>query len=145
MLRRTGAKEGDIIFLTGGTFEATCKGLYALRKRIGAELKLYDPQAMHFSWIVEFPMFEWDAEERTRYLSELGRNVAAAHASEEGSWTALELLLGKKRHYLSRALAGYNPKKPRSQKISADLALAIERACHGAVTRKDLRPDLFES
>src|SRR4029079_15902271 len=30
--------------------------------RLGAELKLYDPNAMHFSWVVEFPMFERDVE-----------------------------------------------------------------------------------
>ena len=41
----------------------TCKTLYALRKRLGAELKLYDPATMHFSWIVEFPMFALDMEE----------------------------------------------------------------------------------
>ena len=32
--------------------------------RFGEELKLYDPQAMHFSWIVEFPMFDYDEEEK---------------------------------------------------------------------------------
>ena len=41
----------------------TCKALPGLRKRLGAELKLYDPRQMHFSWVVEFPMFEWDKEE----------------------------------------------------------------------------------
>ena len=29
-----------------------------------AELKLYDPTTMHFSWIVEFPMFAYDDEEK---------------------------------------------------------------------------------
>ena len=27
-------------------------------------MKLYDPQAMHFSWVVEFPMFDYDDEEK---------------------------------------------------------------------------------
>ncbi|MBN1396080.1 MAG: aspartate--tRNA ligase, partial [Pirellulales bacterium] len=35
------------------------------RKRLGAELKLYDPAATHFSWVVDFPMFARDEEERT--------------------------------------------------------------------------------
>jgi aspartyl-tRNA synthetase len=26
-------------------------------------MKLYDPRAMHFSWVVEFPMFEFDDQE----------------------------------------------------------------------------------
>jgi len=37
--------------------------LYGLRKRFGAELKLYDPREMHLSWVVEFPMFAIDEEE----------------------------------------------------------------------------------
>ena len=45
-------------------FEITCKALYALRKRLAAELKLYDPATMHFSWVVEFPMFALDTEEK---------------------------------------------------------------------------------
>lgn len=57
------AKPGDLIFVVADTFPITCKSLYGLRKRLGAELKLYDPQQMHFSWIVEFPMFDHDPEE----------------------------------------------------------------------------------
>jgi len=43
-------------------FEVTCKALYGLRKRLGEQLKLYTPGEMHFSWIVEFPMFAQDEE-----------------------------------------------------------------------------------
>ncbi len=57
------AKPGDILFLVADTWEVTCKGLNGLRRRLGAELKLYDPKQMHFSWVVEFPMFEHDPEE----------------------------------------------------------------------------------
>jgi aspartyl-tRNA synthetase len=32
--------------------------LHNLRKKIGEEMKLYDPNEMNFSWVVEFPMFE---------------------------------------------------------------------------------------
>ncbi len=59
------AAPGDLLLLVADSFEVTCKALYALRKRFGEELKLYDPQTRHFSWIVEFPMFAWDAEENT--------------------------------------------------------------------------------
>jgi aspartyl-tRNA synthetase len=45
-------------------FPVTCKALHALRTKLGADMKLYDPQAMHFSWVVEFPMFEHDEEGR---------------------------------------------------------------------------------
>jgi aspartyl-tRNA synthetase len=58
------AKPGDIVFLVGGSFLDTCKALYSLRKKLGVDLKLYDPKSFSFSWIVEFPMFEYDAEEK---------------------------------------------------------------------------------
>ncbi|QDV26895.1 aspartate--tRNA ligase [Aureliella helgolandensis] len=58
------AEPGDLLLLLADTWEVTCKGLNGLRRRLGAELKLYDPAEMHFSWVVEFPMFEEDAEEK---------------------------------------------------------------------------------
>jgi aspartyl-tRNA synthetase len=57
------AQPGDLLFFVADKWAVTCKALHNLRKRLGAELKLYDPNAMHFSWVVEFPMFERDAEE----------------------------------------------------------------------------------
>lgn len=58
-----GANPGDLLLFLADTWENTCRGLYGLRKRLGAELELYDPNEMHFSWVVEFPMFDWDEEE----------------------------------------------------------------------------------
>lgn len=60
---RMGAKPGDLLFFVADTWAVSCKALHNLRKRFGAELKLYDPNAMNFSWVVDFPMFEFDAEE----------------------------------------------------------------------------------
>ena len=65
---RMEAKPGDIMFFIADTWEVSCRALSALRKSLGAELKLYDPQEMHFSWVVEFPMFDYDAEEK-RWVS----------------------------------------------------------------------------
>lgn len=61
---RLGAKPGDQLFFVADSWSVSCKSLYGLRKRIGAEQKLYDPRAMHFSWVVEFPMFDRDEEEQ---------------------------------------------------------------------------------
>ncbi len=60
---RLDAKPGDLLLIVADQFEVTCKALYGLRKRLGVELKLYDPSAMNFSWVVEFPMFAKDEEE----------------------------------------------------------------------------------
>lgn len=61
---RLGAAPGDLLLFVADKFEVTCKALYGLRKRFGAELKLYDPNEKHFSWVVEFPMFAYDEEEQ---------------------------------------------------------------------------------
>jgi aspartyl-tRNA synthetase len=61
---RMKAEPGDLLLFSADTFEVTCKALHTLRKRFGEELRLYDPQTMHYSWVVEFPMFAWDEEEK---------------------------------------------------------------------------------
>lgn len=58
-----GAEPNDLLLILADTWQVTCKGLNGLRKRLGAELKLYEPGALNCSWIVEFPMFERDEEE----------------------------------------------------------------------------------
>lgn len=65
------AEPNDLLLILADSWEVTCKGLYGLRKRLGAELKLYDPAELNCSWVIEFPMFEWDEEEQ--------RHVAMHH------------------------------------------------------------------
>ena len=60
--QRMSAEPGDLLLFVADQFEVTSKALYGLRKRFGQELRLYDPATMHFSWIVEFPMFAKDEE-----------------------------------------------------------------------------------
>jgi aspartyl-tRNA synthetase len=57
-----GCEPGDLALVVADSFEVTCKALHTLRKRLGGQLGLYDPQAMHFSWVVDFPMFAKDTE-----------------------------------------------------------------------------------
>jgi aspartyl-tRNA synthetase len=61
---RMQAEPGDMLFFVADKYEVTCKALYALRKRFGEEFRLYEPGTMNFSWIVEFPMFAYDEEEK---------------------------------------------------------------------------------
>jgi aspartyl-tRNA synthetase len=61
---RMKAEPGDLVLFVADQWKVTCKALYALRQKIGAEMKLYDPKTMHFSWVVEFPMFDFDEEEK---------------------------------------------------------------------------------
>jgi aspartyl-tRNA synthetase len=61
---RLKAEPGDLLLFVADQWKVTCKALYALRTKIAAEMKLYEPKTMHFSWVVEFPMFDYDEEER---------------------------------------------------------------------------------
>jgi len=62
---RLEAQAGDLLLFVADTFEVTSRALSGLRNRLGAELQLYDPSQMHFSWIVEFPMFALDPQEQS--------------------------------------------------------------------------------
>jgi aspartyl-tRNA synthetase len=62
--QRMAAEPGDLLLIVADRFEVTCKALYGLRKRFGAERKLYDSAVKHFSWVVEFPMFAYDDAEK---------------------------------------------------------------------------------
>ena len=62
-LRQTvGANEGDLIFFSADQAETVNKVLAAVRRRIAADLELYDPDAMAWCWVVDWPLFEYDAE-----------------------------------------------------------------------------------
>ena len=58
------AEVGDLLLFVADTWSVTCKALHGIRKTLGAELELYDPSEKHFSWVVDFPMFEFDADEQ---------------------------------------------------------------------------------
>jgi aspartyl-tRNA synthetase len=66
---RFGAKPGDLILIVADTQSVTDQALANLRIRLGDELKLYDPKAFHYSWVVHFPLLHWDEEEK-RFVAE---------------------------------------------------------------------------
>ena len=63
------AEPNDLLLFSCGDFNLTCRTLNGLRRRLAAELKLYDPEEMNFCWVVKFPMFHWD-EEENRWVAE---------------------------------------------------------------------------
>ena len=60
---RLGAQPGDMLLFVADAWEVTCRALNGLRRRLAEDLRLYDPSDMHFSWVVNFPMFDYDEEE----------------------------------------------------------------------------------
>jgi aspartyl-tRNA synthetase len=63
ILERTGAADNDLIFFGADSAKVVSDALGALRLRIGQDLKLVQ-QGWQPLWVVDFPMFEWDADER---------------------------------------------------------------------------------
>ena len=63
-----GAKEGDLLLFVADTEAAANKALGPLRCKLARDLNLYDPASFEFVWIVDFPLFEWN-EEQKRYDS----------------------------------------------------------------------------
>ncbi len=61
---RLGLKEGDAVFFTAGNPEKFYKFAGEARSKIGRELSLIDENRFEFCWIVDFPMFEWNEEEK---------------------------------------------------------------------------------
>jgi len=59
---RMEAEPGDLMLFIADSWEVSCKALGGLRKRLGSELQLYDPNDLNCSWVVEFPMFDFDEE-----------------------------------------------------------------------------------
>ncbi len=62
--RITQAGEGDLACIIADHPAAACKALGALRLQFRDRLNLAPPDLLAFAWIVDFPMFEWDEEEK---------------------------------------------------------------------------------
>ena len=64
LLTRTGAKSGDLLLFGAGDISTVNKTLDRLRLVIGDRLGLIDHSKMNLLWVVDFPMFEWNADEK---------------------------------------------------------------------------------
>ena len=63
ILERTGAADGDLIFFGADSAQVVNDALGALRLKIGHDRGLL-VAGWQPLWVVDFPMFEWDAEEK---------------------------------------------------------------------------------
>ena len=61
---RTGAQEGDLILLAADLRAIVNKVLGGLRLILREKLNLADKDLMAFAWVVDFPMFAWNEEEK---------------------------------------------------------------------------------
>jgi aspartyl-tRNA synthetase len=59
-----GVAKGDVVFFMCDTPQATNRICSDLRCKLGKDLDLIDANAFKFCWIVDFPMYEWDEENK---------------------------------------------------------------------------------
>ncbi len=68
IIERFKAKDGDMLLFVADKGAAANKALAPLRCRLARELKIYDKKRFEFLWVVDFPLFEWNEDEK-RYDS----------------------------------------------------------------------------
>ena len=64
MVAAAGVKDGDALFFAAGAEAEAAKLAGQARIKLGRELNLIDENVFKFCWIVDFPMFEWNEEEK---------------------------------------------------------------------------------
>jgi len=65
---KTGLKTGDILLFLADQKEKASQIMGELRLRLGRSLGLIKEGKYEFAWIIDFPMFEWDENEK-RYVA----------------------------------------------------------------------------
>ena len=68
LIAATHAQPGDLLMFGADSFEVVSATLGAIRTRLGKELGLIDESKFNFLWVVDWPQFEYSAEEN-RYVS----------------------------------------------------------------------------
>ena len=80
LLTLTGAKPGDLLLFGAGDAAMVNKTLDRLRLVIGRELGLIDDNKVNLLWVTDFPMFEYNADEKR--LEALHHPFTAPHPDD---------------------------------------------------------------
>ena len=80
LLTLTGAKPGDLLLFGAGDAAMVNKTLDRLRLVIGRELGLIDDNQVNLLWVTDFPMFEYNADEKR--LEALHHPFTAPHPDD---------------------------------------------------------------
>jgi aspartyl-tRNA synthetase len=85
MLDATGTSQGGLLFVAAGEPDTASKILGQLRLTIAKKEGLLKPDDYAFTWVVDFPLLEWDAEEK-RYVS-MHHPFTSPHDDDAGQLT----------------------------------------------------------
>ena len=66
--KKISSKPGDIIFIMSGEYKKTLEQLGSLRIELASRFNLIDQEKICPLWVTDFPLFEWDEEEK-RFFS----------------------------------------------------------------------------
>ncbi|RUS96162.1 aspartate--tRNA(Asp/Asn) ligase [Dulcicalothrix desertica PCC 7102] len=80
ILTRTGAKPGHLLLFAAADAPTVNKTLDRLRQFVAREFNLIDPEKINLLWVVDFPMFEWNADEKR--LEALHHPFTAPHPDD---------------------------------------------------------------
>ena len=64
IINKLEAKDGDLVVFLADEVDIVAQGLGALRLKMGKQLGLINKNKFNFLWVVDFPLFAWDKEER---------------------------------------------------------------------------------
>ncbi len=64
IIESVGAVPGDIVFFGADKWLTACKALGQVRAECAKRLGLIDPKKAAWAWIVDFPMYEWNEEDK---------------------------------------------------------------------------------
>ncbi len=67
--KKADAKEGDTLFILSGDRKKVLSTLGLLRLRLAEDFQLIDESKFEFVWVTDFPLFQYDEEER-RFVAE---------------------------------------------------------------------------
>jgi aspartyl-tRNA synthetase len=90
LLERTGARSGDLVFFGADKAKIVNDALGALRLKVGEDLGMVE-DGWRPLWVVDFPMFEWDAEAKRwsamhhPFTSPVDDDAAALRANPGGA------------------------------------------------------------
>ncbi len=65
---RSGARSGDLVLILAGPNPQVYKQMGILRLMMGKELGMIERSSYNFLWVTDFPLVEWDKEEK-RYVA----------------------------------------------------------------------------
>jgi aspartyl-tRNA synthetase len=61
---RLGGQPGDLLLIVADSSKVVASALDRLRREFGQRLGLADPDVLAFGWVIDFPLVEWNEEEK---------------------------------------------------------------------------------